>query len=89
MIAYLRGTVIEKHPTHVVLLCGGVGYGVMISMATYERLADVGGEGALHTTLVVREDALTLYGFAQSEEREMFGLLTTVSGVGPKIARPV
>jgi holliday junction DNA helicase RuvA len=86
MIAYLTGTVIEKNPTHAVLLCGGVGYGVMISLATYERLPEVGRDGALHTTLVVREDALTLYGFAQTEEREMFQMLTTVSGVGPKIA---
>jgi holliday junction DNA helicase RuvA len=86
VIAYLTGTVIEKSPTHAVIVCGGVGYGVMISLATYERLADVGREGSLHTQLVVREDSLTLFGFAQTEEREMFVLLTTVSGVGPKIA---
>jgi holliday junction DNA helicase RuvA len=86
MISYLSGTVLEKSPTHAVIVCSGVGYGVMISLATYERLPDVGREGSLHTQLVVREDALTLYGFAQTEEREMFQLLTTVSGVGPKIA---
>jgi Holliday junction DNA helicase RuvA len=86
MISYLTGTILEKSPTHAVIVCGGVGYGVMISLATYERLGEAGREGSLHTTLVVREDALTLYGFAQTEEREMFQLLTTVSGVGPKIA---
>jgi Holliday junction DNA helicase RuvA len=86
MIAYLSGTILEKSPTHAVIVCGGVGYGVLISLATYERLPDVGREAAVHTQLVVREDALTLYGFALTEEREMFQLLTTVSGVGPKIA---
>src|SRR5688572_6987034 len=86
MISYLHGTLIEKKPTHVVVVCGGVGYGVMISLATFERLPEVGRDASLHTQLVVREDALTLYGFAQQEEREMFQLLTTVSGVGPKIA---
>jgi Holliday junction DNA helicase RuvA len=86
MIAYLEGTIREKTPTQALIVCGGVGYAVMISLATFERLADVGRDGALHTHLVVREDALTLYGFAQTEEREMFQLLTTVSGVGPKIA---
>jgi len=86
MISYLSGTLLEKSPTHAVIVCGGVGYAVMISLATYERLPEAGREGSLHTQLIVREDALTLYGFAQTEEREMFQLLTTVSGVGPKIA---
>lgn len=86
MISYLFGTIVEKKPTHAIIACGGVGYGVMISLATYERLPEVGADAALHTHLVVREDALTLYGFSQQEEREMFLLLTTVSGVGPKIA---
>jgi Holliday junction DNA helicase RuvA len=86
MIARLEGSLVEKTPTHVVISCGGVGYGVMISLATYERIPDVGRDAILHTHLVVREDALTLFGFAQPEEREMFLLLTTVSGVGPKIA---
>src|SRR5688500_3805268 len=86
MISYLSGIVLEKTPTHVVIVCGGVGYSVMISLATYERLPDAGREGSVYTQLVVREDALTLFGFAQTQEREMFQLLTTVSGVGPKIA---
>ena len=86
MISYLTGTLLDKSPTQAVIVCGGVGYGVMISLATYERLPETGREASLHTHLVVREDALTLYGFAQTEEREMFELLTTVSGVGPKIA---
>lgn len=86
MISYLSGTILEKSPTHIVIVCGGVGYGVTISLATYERIPDAGREGSLHTQLVVREDALTLYGFAQTQEREMFQLLTTVSGVGPKLA---
>ncbi|MBC8145994.1 MAG: Holliday junction branch migration protein RuvA [bacterium] len=86
MISYLHGTLLEKSPTYLVVVCGGVGYGVMISLATYEQLPAIGNEASLHTQLVVREDALTLYGFAHVEEREMFQLLTTVTGVGPKIA---
>jgi Holliday junction DNA helicase RuvA len=86
MIEHLLGTLIEKSPTKAVISAGGVGYGVNISLATYERLPAVGQSAALFVHLVVREDALTLFGFAEPAEREMFLLLTSVSGVGPKIA---
>ena len=86
MLEFLHGQLIEKSPTKVVMLTGGVGFGVQISLATYERLPETGNEASLHTYLAVREDALTLFGFAQPEEREMFLQLISVSGIGPKIA---
>lgn len=86
MIEHLQGILIEKSPTKGVISAAGVGYGVLISLATYERLPAVGEQASLFTHLSVREDALTLYGFAEPAEREMFLLLTSVSGVGPKIA---
>jgi Holliday junction DNA helicase RuvA len=89
MIEYLSGRLIEKSPTHVVVLCGGVGYGAMISLATFERLPDVGRDAALYAQLVVREDSLTLYAFASTAEREMFGHLISVTGIGPKTAMGV
>ena len=86
MIHHLNGRLIEKHPTHVVIECGGVGYLVSISLTTYEALTD--NESIfLNIYMVVREDAMTLYGFATQEERRMFLLLIGVSGVGANTAR--
>lgn len=86
MIEHLAGTLIDKNPTKAIISAGGVGYGVFISLATYESLPAVGGHAELHTYLAVREDALTLFGFSSVAEREMFLLLNSVSGVGPKLA---
>ena len=86
MIYHLNGRLIEKHPTHVVIECGGVGYLVSISLTTFEALSD--DESIfLNIYMVVREDAMTLYGFATQEERKMFLLLIGVSGVGANTAR--
>ncbi|KXK57976.1 MAG: Holliday junction resolvasome DNA-binding subunit, partial [Chlorobi bacterium OLB7] len=76
----------EKTPTKAVIVAGGVGYGALISLVTFERLPAVGQNASLYTYLAVREDALTLYGFGETLEREMFLLLTGVNGIGPKIA---
>ena len=86
MIEYLSGKLIEKSPTKALLLCGGVGYGTLITLKTYEQLPDVEAEVSLFVYLAVREDALTLFGFSEIVERDMFLLLTSVSGVGPKTA---
>ncbi|MBK8911192.1 MAG: Holliday junction branch migration protein RuvA [Chlorobi bacterium] len=86
MIEYLSGTLLEKTPTKAVIVAGGVGYGALISLVTFERLPAVGQNASLYTYLAVREDALTLYGFGETLEREMFLLLTGVNGIGPKIA---
>ena len=86
MIEYLHGKLIEKSPTKAVLLCGGVGYGTLITLTTYAQLPEVEGDASLFTYLAVREDAMTLFGFSEMAERDMFLLLTSVTGVGPKTA---
>ena len=86
MIAYVRGTVSEKEPTRVVVEAAGVGYEVLIPLSTYDRLPREGEEAKLLTYHSVREDGEALFGFATPDERELFALLTSVSGVGPKIA---
>ncbi|HIK66589.1 MAG TPA: Holliday junction branch migration protein RuvA, partial [Flavobacteriales bacterium] len=86
MIYHLNGRLIEKHPTHVVIECGGVGYLVSISLTTFEALPD-DETLFLNIHMVVREDSQTLYGFATKEERSMFLLLISVSGVGANTAR--
>jgi holliday junction DNA helicase RuvA len=86
MIATLSGVLFVKQPNHVIIDVGGVGYEVLISGRTYDRLPDSGDEVFLYIHTSVREDAITLYGFAKAEEKELFLLLNTVSGVGPKLA---
>ena len=88
MINHLHGRLVEKYPTHVIIDCSGVGYLVLISITTYESIPDQ-EDIFLHTHLVVREDAHTLYGFATVEERKLFLLLVGVSGVGANTARMV
>ena len=85
MIASLRGTVLERRAGQVVLDVGGVGY-LLQTTSSAARMSVPGEEVTLVTHLNVREDALTLYGFAESAERAMFELLLGVSGVGPKAA---
>lgn len=86
MIASLRGVVCEPGPDFVVLDVGGVGYLVHVTPSTRARLPDAGHEARLFTHYAVREDAVTLYGFVSREERDLFELLITVSGIGPKVA---
>ena len=83
MIARLRGTVAAHTPAGIILDVGGVGY---LVAATPRVTSRVGDEATVETYLVVRDDALQLYGFASAEERELFELLLGVSGVGPKVA---
>ncbi|MEO9223059.1 MAG: Holliday junction branch migration protein RuvA [Mycobacteriaceae bacterium] len=85
MISSVRGEVLAVALDHAVLEVGGVGLAVQATPATLGGLR-TGTEGRLATTLIVREDSLTLYGFADTESRELFGLLLTVSGVGPRLA---
>jgi len=86
MINHLRGKLVEKNPTHVIIECGGVGYFVNISLHTYSLLGK-DEDIYLHTHLQVREDAHTLFGFVERQEREIFRLLISVSGIGSAIAR--
>ena len=86
MIAHLRGQILYKIPNYVVIDCGGVGYELAISVATYTELRDVGAEASLHVHTHVREDALQLFGFHEVTEKRLFEKLLTISGIGPKLA---
>ena len=84
MIYSLRGTLIHRSPGVVVVECGGVGYQCTTSMMSIRDLPDIGSEVKLYTYMAVREDAVDLFGFTTTEERECFKMLTSVSGVGAK-----
>lgn len=86
MIACLRGTLLEKHPNQAVLDCGGVGYDVVISVATFAALPDAGATVLLRVHTHVREDAIQLFGFLEQHEKALFEKLIGVSGIGPKLA---
>ncbi|MEQ8908287.1 MAG: Holliday junction branch migration protein RuvA [Vicingaceae bacterium] len=88
MIAHINGRLIEKNPTYAVIDCNGVGYHLNISLHTYSKLGE-NENCKLFTELVVREDAQLLYGFSQPAERELFRMLTSVSGIGPSTAMMV
>jgi Holliday junction DNA helicase RuvA len=85
MIAHIKGRLLEKTPTYVVIDCNGVGYELKISLNTFSKLGD-SELCSLHTHFVVREDAQLLYGFKETSERELFRLLISVSGVGSATA---
>jgi Holliday junction DNA helicase RuvA len=89
VIVSLRGRLREKGATTAWIDVGGVGYGVQVSLSTYESLPSPGSEVELFTALIVREDSHQLFGFATREERRLFELLLTVNGVGPKVALAV
>ena len=86
MITQIKGKLLEKHPTHVVIECNGIGYMVHISLHTYEQLGDE-ELLKLYTHLQVKEDSHTLFGFYQNIERSIFRLLISISGIGASIAR--
>ncbi len=89
MIASLTGILKSKSPTEILLDVNGVGYAVNIPLSTFEKLGAQNSHITLYTHLVVREDAMQLFGFATEEERSLFRLLITVNGIGPKIAQAV
>ncbi len=86
MIALVSGAVAVRRGDHVVVDCGGVGYRLSVSSETLRRVPAVGEPVTLHAHMVVREDAIQLYGFASEQERELFLLLLGVQSVGPKVA---
>ncbi|WP_280468230.1 Holliday junction branch migration protein RuvA [Nocardia cyriacigeorgica] len=88
MIASVRGEVLEIALDHVVVEAAGVGYRLNATPATLSGLTR-GEQARLYTAMIVREDSMTLYGFADTEARDLFGLLQTVSGVGPRLAMAV
>jgi holliday junction DNA helicase RuvA len=89
VIGVLKGEVLVRRADHVVLLCGGVGYRAAVSAQTLHHVPAAGGEALLHTHLIVRDDALTLYGFHSEQERDLFLMLLSVQAVGPKVALAV
>ena len=89
VIAYVRGKLVSKAPTRAVVDVGGVGYGMSISLTTYERLPAPDSEVQLFTRYYVHDDRHALFGFADEREREMFELLIGVSGIGPSSAQAV
>jgi holliday junction DNA helicase RuvA len=86
VIAAVAGEVLVRRPDHVVVDAAGVGYRLNVSTETLRAVPAVGKRTSLHAHLVVRDDSMSLYGFATEEERDLFLLLTSVSGVGPKVA---
>ena len=89
MIALLRGEVAARRADHVVILCGSVGYRAAVSAETLRHVPAVGDEATLHAHVIVRDDALALYGFHSEEERDLFLMLLSVQAVGPKVALAV
>jgi holliday junction DNA helicase RuvA len=86
MIAAVKGEVLVRRPDHVVIDAHGVGYRLAVSTETLKAVPAAGSETFLHAELIAREDSLALYGFATEDERELFRMLISVSGVGPKVA---
>jgi holliday junction DNA helicase RuvA len=89
MIALLCGELAVRREDHVVVLCGSVGYRAAVSAETLRHLPAVGQQVSLHAHLIVRDDALALYGFHTEQERELFLMLLSVQAVGPKVALAV
>jgi Holliday junction DNA helicase RuvA len=86
MIGRIAGILLEKHPPLVLVDVGGVGYEIDVPMSTFYNLPAIGEKVALHTQLIVREDAHQLYGFSTHDDRAAFRQLLKISGVGPKLA---
>jgi Holliday junction DNA helicase RuvA len=89
MIASVAGEVLVRRPDHVVIDANGVGYRLAVSAETLRSVPARGKRASLHAHLVARDDALSLYGFASEEERDLFLHLISVGGVGPKVAMAV
>ena len=88
MIEYIKGDIVELTPTQMIIECAGIGYELNISLTTYSAFSGK-PTGKIYVYEVIREDAHLLFGFAQKVERELFLLLTSVSGVGPNTARMI
>jgi holliday junction DNA helicase RuvA len=86
MIAHLRGRVLEKHPTRVIVETAGVGYELHVPLSSFSAIGEPGSDVALRVHTHVREDAIQLFGFATSLELSLFDRLIAVSGIGPRLA---
>lgn len=86
MIATVRGEVLVRRPDHVVIEAAGVGYRLTVSAETLRAVPAAGQDCFLHAVTISRDDSIALYGFGSEEERDLFNLLISVSGIGPKVA---
>lgn len=89
MIGYITGKIISKKPTQSLIDVNGIGYLVNTSINTFDKLSEEGETTSLHTYLAVKEDSLTLFGFYTLAEKELFEILISINGVGPKLAQGV
>ncbi|MFO7889704.1 MAG: Holliday junction branch migration protein RuvA [bacterium] len=87
MISYIRGTLIKKNPTFLIVESNGIGYKILITLSSFNDLDDTGDEICIWTYLHHREDSVKLFGFVTEEEREIFKMILSVSGIGPKLAQ--
>ena len=86
MISHLRGVILEKRPNQAIVDVHGVGYDVTIPVSAFSSLPEIGGEVRLHIHTHVREDAFSLFGFLNAQDKTLFEKLISVSGIGPKLA---
>jgi holliday junction DNA helicase RuvA len=89
VIARLKGTLVEKTPTRLIVDVGGVGYDVLVPLSTFYTIGEAGSDVALRVHTHVREDVIALYGFASGVEQDLFERLIGISGIGPKLALAV
>ena len=89
MISHVLGKLVEKTPAYVVVETGGVGFKIWIPLSSFQALGEIGDQVRVLTYLHAREDVLRLFGFATPEEKDLFQLLITVSGVGPRLAQGI
>ncbi len=85
MYDYIRGRMISKSPTHIIIESAGIGYFINIPLSTYDKIPDQ-GDAKIFTQMFIREELMTMFGFATIDERSIFRLLISISGIGPKIA---
>lgn len=86
MIDYLEGVIKEKRPTSCLIEINGIGYKINIPLSTFEKIGEPGSTVKVITSLYIREDLWEIYGFATLKERELFNLLNSISGIGPRLA---
>jgi len=86
LISYIKGTLVEKTPARITIEAGGLGYGILIPLSSYDSLGEVGSEVTVRTHFHVREDAHQLFGFVTLKELRLFEMLIAVSGIGPRSA---
>ena len=84
MYDFIKGTLVESNLTKAVIDVNGIGYKLFIPISTFQEMPNIGNDICLYVSFVVREDAQILFGFLRKEERDLFEMITTVSGIGPK-----